>query len=203
MTSPKGWHISLGKRSTVRGAAHSLGVPKSSLHDQIGKQNKGKKGKSKSSSSNSSSAVTVVSSYKCPKLSEDNRLKRLIWVCDHITASTNKFVRMTNIVHIDEKWFYCKESHRKIYAHPTENIERRPNLFTTTQLKVMFLAAISRPSYDHHLKKEFSGLIGICPFVEESISISNSKNRPSVTILLELLASVKRECEMICHKRCQ
>ncbi|ETV92737.1 hypothetical protein H310_13158 [Aphanomyces invadans] len=47
----------------------------------------------------------------------------------------------------------------------------------------MFLAAVARPRYDHHLKRMFDGKLGIWPFVKRIPATRNSKNRPKGTLV--------------------
>ncbi|ETV70465.1 hypothetical protein H257_14125 [Aphanomyces astaci] len=49
--------------------------------------------------------------------------------------------------------------------------------------KVMFLAAVARPRYDHHSKMFWDGKVGVWPFVQVSPALRGSKNRPKGTLV--------------------
>ncbi|KAF0685303.1 Aste57867_22778 [Aphanomyces stellatus] len=47
----------------------------------------------------------------------------------------------------------------------------------------MFLAAFARPRHDAHRNRHFDGKIGIWPFVEQTVALRKSKNRPKGAIV--------------------
>lgn len=68
---------------------------------------------------------------------------------------------MYNIIHIDEKWFYISKKCEKYYQLPEECDPIRTCKSKKKLMKVMFLAAITRPRYDSEGNEMFSGKIGI------------------------------------------
>ncbi|KAH9137158.1 hypothetical protein AeRB84_017962 [Aphanomyces euteiches] len=91
---------------------------------------------------------------------------------------------MHNLVHVDEKWFYVTKVKRKVYAFADETLAMRHAKSKSFVTKVMFLAAIARPRYDHHRRTFFDGKLGIWPFVECTLAKRTSKNRPKGTPVL-------------------
>ena len=55
----------------------------------------------------------------------------------------------------------------------------------------MFLAAVSRPSWNYHLHRQFNGKIGIWPLVQRASAQRSSKNRPKGTIVTKPLTVTK------------
>ncbi|KAF0692128.1 Aste57867_16754 [Aphanomyces stellatus] len=45
----------------------------------------------------------------------------------------------------------------------------------------MFMAAVARPRYDYTKNRMFDGKLGVWPFVESTLAIRSSKNRPKGT----------------------
>ncbi|ETV95944.1 hypothetical protein H310_10604 [Aphanomyces invadans] len=64
---------------------------------------------------------------------------------------------MYEYVHVNEKWFYLTKVKHKLYVYEDEEVAKREVKSNSPITKVMFLAAIARPSFDHHAKKTFDG----------------------------------------------
>ncbi|KAH9120879.1 hypothetical protein LEN26_010930 [Aphanomyces euteiches] len=91
------------------------------------------------------------------------------------------FANMYDFVHVDEKWFHVTKVKRKFYAYVDEPLPIRRVQSTKHITKVMFLAAVCRPRYDHDKKCWFDGKIGIWPFVKTVAAKRTSKNRAKGT----------------------
>ena len=87
------------------------------------------------------------------------------------------FVDMSNIVHIDEKWFNAPKKIKKFYLL----LEEEDPLLTVQNKnsvnKLIFLATVGKPKLDLQGNCRYDGKIGIWPFVTKVIldffSISN------------------------------
>ncbi|XP_074305271.1 uncharacterized protein LOC141640361 [Silene latifolia] len=87
-----------------------------------------------------------------PALTEENKFQRLYFSLsklsyDRISCSL-KFKDMSNIIHIDEKWFYIIEDQAKFFLLMEEDTPYRACKSKSFITKVMFMAAVSRPIYD-------------------------------------------------------
>ena len=71
-----------------------------------------------------------------------------------------------NVVHIDEKWFFITEEGTSYWVSPGEEVKYRPSASKRHIKKIMFMAAVARPRFDHYRKKYFDGKLGIWPFAE-------------------------------------
>ncbi|XBI58548.1 hypothetical protein VPH35_039767 [Triticum aestivum] len=125
--------IPLNKRRTIRSLARSLGVARSTLHKrfQLNELNR------------------ITSTVK-PHLKLENKLARLKFcmsMVDDNSISTSRamFKPMTNMVHIDEKWFAMMRVKNNYYVLPGEPELKRTVSNTHNIGKVMFLTAIARP----------------------------------------------------------
>ena len=94
------------------------------------------------------------------------------------------------IPHLDEKWFYIDKIKRCFYQHPDEETPVRCTQNKRHIQKIMFLAIVARPRYDHHKKSWWNGLIGIWPFAKEEPAKRTSKNRVKGTMELKATQSV-------------
>ncbi|ETV97219.1 hypothetical protein H310_09601 [Aphanomyces invadans] len=90
---------------------------------------------------------------------------------------------MYSRVHIDEKWFFLTKEKRTFYVYEDEELAHRAAKSKRVITKVMFLDAVARPRYDHHLMRMFDGKLGIWPFVQRIPAARNSKNRPKGTLV--------------------
>jgi hypothetical protein len=92
----------------------------------------------------------VTNSLK-PLLTAENMLARVDF-CLICIKSSGYYDDMFNYVHIDEKWFYITHINQKYYLLPDKeppNHECKSKRFIT---KVMFMAAVARPSFDYEKK---------------------------------------------------
>ncbi|ETV85623.1 hypothetical protein H257_02242 [Aphanomyces astaci] len=89
---------------------------------------------------------------------------------------------MYDYVHVDEKWFYLTKVKRRYYVYDDEEVAARSVKSKKFITKVMFLAAVARPRFDHHSKKQWDGKLGVWPFVHVSPAARASKNRPKGTL---------------------
>ncbi|ETV77485.1 hypothetical protein H257_08896 [Aphanomyces astaci] len=120
------------------------------------------------------------SSYVKPLLTEVNmvaRVEHCLRFLRRMPGGGRVFENMHDYVHVDEKWFFLTKVKRRFYVYDDEELALRSVKSKRFITKVMFLAAVARPRYDHHTKKEFDGKIGIWPFVEHILAKRRSKNR--------------------------
>ncbi|KAF0704838.1 Aste57867_7242 [Aphanomyces stellatus] len=126
------------------------------------------------------------SSYVKPFLTPDNMKERLRFAMGFLQPRLNGtyfFGNMYNYVHIDEKWFYLTTVKKKFYVYANEVVATRACKSKRFITKVMFLAAVARPRYDANKKCIFDRKIGIWPFVQKSVAVRTSRNRPKGAIL--------------------
>lgn len=99
---------------------------------------------------------------------------------------------MYDRVHIDEKWFILYREAETYYmaANEPEPYRSCPNKRYIG--KVMFLAAVARPRFNHRNRCLFDGKIGIWPVVETSVALRTSKNRPAGTPITKCV-NMKRD----------
>lgn len=159
--------VPLHQRQTIRSTAFACKMSKSALHRAIKR----------------ASVVKYRSNVK-PLLTESNRLERVQFALSHIQHKlrTLPFIDMNNVVHIDEKWFFLTRIKNVYYLYPEEELPKRAVKSKRFIAKVMFLAAVARPRYDHRTNNNFDGKIGIWPFVQDVPAQRNSVNRPAGTI---------------------
>ena len=81
--------VPMKNRQTTRALAHSISMHTTSVHRML-RENK----------------ITRVSSTVKHFLSMDNQKQRLQFALNNIHAATKKFTKLSNRVHVDEKWFY-------------------------------------------------------------------------------------------------
>jgi len=119
-----------------------------------------------------------------PALTEENKLERVKFCLKHIDSSkpTLPYLKMDNIVHIDEKWFYLCRIKNSYYLAKDEPIPYRSVRSKRFISKVMFLTAVARPRYDYKTRKIWDGKIGIWPFTHQVEAQRTSRNRPAGTM---------------------
>jgi len=112
---------------------------------------------------------------------------------------TYRFKTMSNVVHIDEKWFWMEKTKINIYKLASEGQTYRHIKNKTHIVKVMFLSAVSRPSYDTHRHEYFNGKIGIWPFIETKVAKKNSKYRRRGDVYIVPQTSVDKNLQNKCY----
>ncbi|KAH9086159.1 hypothetical protein LEN26_020396 [Aphanomyces euteiches] len=128
-----------------------------------------------------------------PKLTEANKLARVKWALDHVRHRGGlNFDDMTDVVHIDEKWFFMTKLKTNYYLAPDEEPPHRTERSKQHITKVMFMAAVARPRWDEATRTWFDGKIGVWPFVIEVPAAMSSRNRPAGTLELQTIP-VKKE----------
>ncbi|ETV68982.1 hypothetical protein H257_15137 [Aphanomyces astaci] len=129
----------------------------------------------------------ALSSNKCakvgpkPKYSPDD-IRNL-----NALHETVEFESLWDVVHLDEKWFNTDKDRRKVYLVPGETPPQRTWKCKRFIPKVMFLAAIGWPRFDHDRGVLFDGKVGMWPFVESVPAVRNSRNRPASTMATSLV----------------
>ncbi|KAE8775203.1 hypothetical protein D1007_52324 [Hordeum vulgare] len=161
--------IPLNKRRMIRALARSLSVPRSTLHRRF-----------------QMDELKRVTNTVKPTLKPENKSRRLkicISMLDELWISTSRplFKPMTNIVHIDEKWYDMTRAKNTYYLLPGEPPPVRTVPNTNSIGKVMFLTAVAKPRYNDDGEVTFNGKIGTWAFVEETEAVRKSQNRAKGT----------------------
>jgi hypothetical protein len=164
--------LPLSRRGTLRSISCALDIPLGSL-----------------SRSMKSGEIRRHSSAVKPFLTPDNMTARLKFALDH-TLPSGLFEDMYDHIHIDEKWFYMSKTSNTYYLLKDEAPPHRTCKSKRYIEKVMFLAAVSRPKYDHHTRSWFDGKIGIWPYVYEEPAKRSSKNRAAGTMVTKNVQSI-------------
>ena len=136
------------QRKTLRSLSHVSGIPKSTLHDYVRR----------------GLLQRTTSSIK-PSLTPANLQKRVDYCMSHVEPD-GRFNDLKQIIHVDEKWFFVAEIDKKCYLLPDEDPEYRTCKHKSHIDKVMFGAAVARPSWDPHTRQWWDGKIHIMPFIQ-------------------------------------
>ena len=128
--------IPLNKRRTICSQARCLGVPRSTLHDIFQLQE----------------LKRITSTIK-PTLKPHNKIARLkfcLSMMDErwISSPWPSFKPMTNMVHIDDKWYDMTRVKSSYYVLPGEEEPNRTVHNTHSIGKVMFLTVVAKPCYN-------------------------------------------------------
>lgn len=167
--------IPFSQRTTLRSLGCALEIPVTSLWRLL----------------KSGEIVRHSSSLK-PLLTERNKEERFNF-CRSFVTDNGFFESMMNYIHIDEKWFYMTKINENFYLLPDESPPDRTTKSKRFITKVMFLAAVARPRYDHHRKQVFDGKIGIWPFIYQEAAKRNSRNRCKGTMETKVVTSVTKD----------
>ncbi|CAN0260747.1 unnamed protein product, partial [Pylaiella littoralis] len=160
--------IPIKNRTTIRGVAAALGIPRSTLFDNLKKL-----------------GLRAASRYLKPLLTDGNKTARLEWALRWVSSSAgggHKFHHFEDFVHIDEKWFYICPNGQKYYLYTDEEVPTRKVQHKSHITKVMFLAAVARPRFDSSRNRNFTGKLGIFPFTKQRVARRNSRNRAAGTL---------------------
>jgi hypothetical protein len=186
--------IPFAKRGTIRNVARALGLPKSTVH-RIAKDKR------------SPDVIFPHANAIKPRLTEENRMARLLYAINHLQLNHVDQVLFNNdtmdpgkfgyydgffdVVHIDEKWFFVSRAKQRIYLTKDEIGPHRTVSHKSHIEKVMFLSAVARPRYDEHGVCVFDGKIGIWPFVKQAAAQRASANRPRGTMVTTCVTVTK------------
>ncbi|MEN9567564.1 MAG: hypothetical protein RLZZ69_2760 [Cyanobacteriota bacterium] len=178
--------VPLSQRSTLRSLSAAISIPKSTLHRKF------KQGQLR----RHSNAIK-------PLLTETNKSQRTEFALSLLVPGINPpvFQEMFDCVHVDEKWFYLTKTKATYYLCPDEPEPLRTCKSKRFIEKVMFLAAVARPRFDHSRKKFFDGKVGIWPFVIQEPAQRNSKNREAGTLVTKPINVTKEVyCDFLINK---
>ncbi|XP_074314843.1 uncharacterized protein LOC141651013 [Silene latifolia] len=132
-----------------------------------------------------------------PGLTDKNKLCRLIFSMSQLyyddICSKAMFKDQSNVIHIDEKWFYITKDGQRFYLSQTEPDPYRSVQSKTFIGKIMFMCAVGRPQYDENNDVIFDGKIGIWPFVYLEPAKRNSKNRVAGTMETKPIESITKQ----------
>ncbi|XP_021756158.1 uncharacterized protein LOC110721328 [Chenopodium quinoa] len=100
---------------------------------------------------------------------------------------------MSNVIHIDEKWFYINPETRRFYLLPKEEDPYRCQQSRRFKIKAMFMGMIEKPLYDAQGHLIHDGKYGIFSFVFQQTAKKKSKNREAGTIETKTNQNINRE----------
>ena len=158
--------VPMNRRRTYRVLAKASKIPRSVLHRAM------KSGK-----------LWRHSSSVKPLLTEQNKVDRVKFSLSFVReqAPDLPFNEMFDTIHVDEKWFYLIQVNSSYILLPGEVPPQKKVKSKKFIAKVMFLAAVARPRWDHGRNLWFDGKLGIWPFVEWKNAKRTSRNRPAGT----------------------
>ncbi|CAN0403566.1 unnamed protein product, partial [Pylaiella littoralis] len=155
--------VPLKNRTTQRSIAASLEIPPTTLARNLKKL-----------------GLRACSRFLKPLLTDNGKAARLAWSLRWVRdapGGARKFHHFYDFVHLDEKWFYiCKQGPR-YYCYEGEDIPIWKVQHKSHVIKIMFLAAVSRPRFDSGRNRQYDGKIGIYPFTVPRSAQRNSRNR--------------------------
>ncbi|XP_074293213.1 uncharacterized protein LOC141620174 [Silene latifolia] len=132
-----------------------------------------------------------------PGLTDKNKLARKLFSLSHLQYHelTKRviFKDQSNIVHIDEKWFYISKPTTRFYLGKNEVPPHRTVQSKHFIQKVMFMCAVTRPKYGPNGEVVFDGKLGIWPFVQTVPAKRNSKNRVAGTLETKNIESINKQ----------
>ncbi|ETV73042.1 hypothetical protein H257_12079 [Aphanomyces astaci] len=169
------------QRQTLRSLSAAYGIPMTTIFSHMKKNPRFK----------------ARSNYVKPHLTPANieeRLKFAMSFVRPLPSGRHLFNDMHDYVHVDEKWFYLMKVKRRYYMYNDEEVAARAVKSKRFITKVMFLAAVARPRYDPHGKKEWDGNGGVWPFVQVAPAQRGSKNRPKGAMLSDPLLTTSVGC---------
>jgi len=126
-------------------------------------------------------------------LTETHHEKRLSHCLSFIDYERSTFVDMSNIIHVDEKWFYMDKVKRKVILCHDEEEPHRVTKNKGHIRKVMFLCAVTKPCFDAHKKMPFDGKIGIWPFISDRVVQRSSAYHKRGDVVMEPILSIDRD----------
>ncbi|CAN0136468.1 unnamed protein product [Pylaiella littoralis] len=139
--------VPIENRTTLRGLAAALSNPQSTL--SVNLKALGIKGSRQ---------------YLKPLLTDEGKRNRLDWALSFVREMPGgryKFNALTDMVCVDERWFYLCVHGQKYYLYDEETMPIRRVQHKSHIVKVMFIAAVARPRWNPTANSQFSGLIGI------------------------------------------
>ncbi|XP_074277166.1 uncharacterized protein LOC141600811 [Silene latifolia] len=126
--------IDLSKRTTQQELSEGLGVSQSTVCRWV--------------------ATDLIDSHTNavkPGLTENNKLARLMYCLSHLQydKNTKRFVfkDQSNVIHMDEKWFFITKPSQRFYVGKKEKRPHRTVQSKRFIQKVMFMCAVARPKY--------------------------------------------------------
>ena len=111
-----------------------------------------------------------------------------------ITTDRPLLKSMTNLVHIDEKWYDMTRVKNTYYQLLGEAEPERTVQNTNSIGKVMFLTDVVKPRYNDDGEVTFDGKIGTWAFVQETEALRRSHNRERGTIELKSVKVTRDVC---------
>ncbi|KAH9145227.1 hypothetical protein AeRB84_010860 [Aphanomyces euteiches] len=123
-----------------------------------------------------------------PSLTPANMLARVDFALKAIDEESLAFMEMSNIVHLDEKWYFLTKTSRRFYLLPGEKEPVRRTQSKRYIGKIMFLSAVSRPCFSSDGSLLWDGKLGTWTFVTMTPALYSSRRRPKGTLELKPVA---------------
>ncbi|MFI5421695.1 MAG: hypothetical protein ACHQ1H_12070 [Nitrososphaerales archaeon] len=173
--------IPLRNRKNIRSLAFALGLSKSTVHRRV-----------------MAGIIKRHTNALKPFLTEENKIARIKFALSMIDPATvlsdsPHFHSQLDHVHLDEKWFYLTEERGRFYLAADEEDPHRTSKSKRFILKVMFMAALSRPRFDPRRNQFWNGKVGIFPLVFQQPAQRSSKNRPAGTMETKSIGSITKD----------
>eukprot|EP00904_Undaria_pinnatifida_P000354 jgi/Undpi1/10319/HiC_scaffold_28.g12770.m1 len=152
------------ERTTQRRLAAALGIPTTTLHNNL-----------------KALGLRAQSNSIKPYLTPEGRKERLRWVLRWLAAVRAGPSRVLHdfddFVHVDEKWFCLFNDGQRFYLCDGEEAPVRKAQSKRFMTKIMFLAAVARPRHNPAINSLFDGKIGLWAFTERVQAVRSSRNR--------------------------
>ncbi|XP_074304666.1 uncharacterized protein LOC141639438 [Silene latifolia] len=178
-----------GQRTTQQEVADGMGVSQSTINRWVAEDH-----------------INSHTNAIKPGLKDANKLDRLIYCLQHLqydqVSKKFTFKDQSNVVHMDEKWFFITKPSQRFYVGKRE---KRPHKTCQSKrfiTKVMFMCAVSRPKYGPNKEVICDGKLGLWPFVMEVPAKRKSKNRCAGTMETKCIESINKQVtkEMVINK---
>ncbi|CAM9338776.1 unnamed protein product, partial [Scytosiphon promiscuus] len=169
--------LPLNLRTTQRVVAAAIGLPRATFGRRL-----------------SDLGLKRTTRFLKPKLTVQGKITRLLWA-RRWTVSTGpemrKFSPMTNVVHVDENFFFLCKDKQKYYvadeeAPPSRRVQHKRHI-----AKVMFLGAVARPRRDTITNTMFDGKIGLYPFTKQERAQRSGRYRPTGEMVTKMVEVTK------------
>ncbi|XP_074287904.1 uncharacterized protein LOC141613067 [Silene latifolia] len=181
--------IDLLKRTTQQEVADGMGVSQSTINRWVAEDH-----------------INSHTNAIKPGLTDPNKLDRLIYCLQHLqygqVSKKFTFKDQSNVVHMDEKWFFITKPSQRFYVGKREKRPYRTCQSKRFITKVMFMCAVSRPKYGPNKEVICDGKLGLWPFVMEVPAKRKSKNRCAGTMETKCIESINKQVtkEMVINK---
>lgn len=152
-------------RASLRALSELTEIPKSTLHTYVNEMN-----------------CEYESSWLKPRLTDQQKLKRLQFVVNLRDGNRHSFKEQENTIVVDESWFYLHDNRVKMRTFPgvkkplSDKVQHKSHI-----PKIMFLTALARPDDRHR----FNGKICIQRICKEKVALRRSVHHERGDVYME------------------